>query len=174
MTIAAAPLTLRDVSARARFGCKGAGAEAFLTSLGLSLPASPNGWTFDGAGRLVVCNRRYIEMYGLSPDVIKPGCTVRQVVEHRIETGSLTATESHHYVSDRQAAVSGGTAQFQTSSLPVGTDNLSAVFTPTSGSGYSGSTGTLSFTVNPGRITGLIGSSSNPISGMTMSGTSLS
>jgi hypothetical protein len=44
--------------------------------------------------------------------------------------------------------VSGGTAQFQTSSLPVGTDQLSAVFTPTGGSGYGGSTGNLSFTVN--------------------------
>ena len=46
---------------------------------------------FDRSGCLILCNRRYIEMYGLSADVIKPGCTVRQVVEHRIETGSLTA-----------------------------------------------------------------------------------
>ena len=45
--------------------------------------------------------------------------------------------------------VSGGTAQTQSSTLPVGTDNLSAVFTPTTGSGFGGSTGTASFTVNP-------------------------
>ena len=37
----------------------------------------------------------------------------------------------------------------QTSTLPVGTDSLSAVFTPTTGSNYAGSTGTESFTVNP-------------------------
>jgi Bacterial Ig-like domain (group 3) len=42
--------------------------------------------------------------------------------------------------------VSGGTAQIQTSSEPVGTDNLSAVFTPSSGD-YSGSTGTASLTL---------------------------
>ena len=42
--------------------------------------------------------------------------------------------------------VSGGTADTQTSSLPVGTDSLSAVFTPSS-SDYTGSTGTASFTV---------------------------
>ncbi len=28
---------------------------------------------FDRAGRLVVCNKRYLEMYGLSPDIVKPG-----------------------------------------------------------------------------------------------------
>src|SRR5262245_46915508 len=30
---------------------------------------------FDAAERLVVCNDRYVEMYGLSRDVVKPGCT---------------------------------------------------------------------------------------------------
>ena len=35
---------------------------------------------FDRTGHLILCNPRYIEMYGLDPDVIKPGCTVRQVV----------------------------------------------------------------------------------------------
>lgn len=29
---------------------------------------------FDAHERILVCNDRYIEMYGLSPDVIKPGC----------------------------------------------------------------------------------------------------
>ena len=45
---------------------------------------------FDAARRLIVCNRRYIEMYGLSPDVVKPGCSFRDVIRHRQETGSLT------------------------------------------------------------------------------------
>jgi diguanylate cyclase (GGDEF)-like protein len=60
---------------------------------------------FDRSGCLILCNQRYIEMYGLSPDVIKPGCTVRQVVEHRIETGSLTADEANRYVDVREAAL---------------------------------------------------------------------
>ena len=33
---------------------------------------------FDAAGRLVVCNERYLQMYRLSPDDVKPGCTVRR------------------------------------------------------------------------------------------------
>src|ERR1700724_675350 len=32
---------------------------------------------YDSAQRLIVCNRRYIEMYGLSPDVVKPGLSFR-------------------------------------------------------------------------------------------------
>jgi PAS domain-containing protein len=51
---------------------------------------------FDKSGRLTLCNERYIDMYGLSREIIKPGCSVRQVVEHRIETGSLTAEEAQH------------------------------------------------------------------------------
>jgi hypothetical protein len=45
--------------------------------------------------------------------------------------------------------VSNGTASISTSSLPVGTDSLSAVFTPAQFSAYTGSTGTDSFTVTP-------------------------
>ena len=30
---------------------------------------------FDGNERLVICNRRYLELYQLSDDVVKPGCT---------------------------------------------------------------------------------------------------
>jgi diguanylate cyclase (GGDEF)-like protein/PAS domain S-box-containing protein len=42
---------------------------------------------FDRSKRLVVCNQRYIEMYGLSPDVVKPGCYLRDLIVHRNELG---------------------------------------------------------------------------------------
>ena len=44
---------------------------------------------FDSAQRLIVCNQRYIEMYGLSPEVIKPGCSFHEVIQHRKVTGSF-------------------------------------------------------------------------------------
>ena len=44
---------------------------------------------YDSLGRLIVCNRRYIEMYGLSPDVVKPGLAFRDLILHRKETGSF-------------------------------------------------------------------------------------
>ena len=44
---------------------------------------------FDQDERLIVCNRRYVEMYGLSADVVKPGAYFRDVIAHRRDTGSF-------------------------------------------------------------------------------------
>jgi PAS domain-containing protein len=44
---------------------------------------------FDQAKRLVVCNQRYIQMYGLSPEVVKPGCYLRDLISHRNELGFI-------------------------------------------------------------------------------------
>jgi PAS domain S-box-containing protein len=44
---------------------------------------------FDAAERLVVCNDRFLEMYGLSREVVKPGCTFLDVINNRKTTGSL-------------------------------------------------------------------------------------
>ena len=42
---------------------------------------------FDGSARIVLLNQRYRDMYKLLPAVAKPGCTLRQLIEHRKETG---------------------------------------------------------------------------------------
>jgi len=42
---------------------------------------------FDAHGRITLLNRRYIEMYKLSTDVVKPGCTLQQLLQHRKDTG---------------------------------------------------------------------------------------
>jgi diguanylate cyclase (GGDEF)-like protein len=44
---------------------------------------------FDASRRLVVANQRYIEMFGVSTEVVKPGCTLPQLLQHRKETGSF-------------------------------------------------------------------------------------
>src|ERR1700720_967196 len=44
---------------------------------------------YDSSQRLVVCNQRYICMYGLSPEVVKPGLAFRDLVAHRKATGSF-------------------------------------------------------------------------------------
>jgi diguanylate cyclase (GGDEF)-like protein len=44
---------------------------------------------FDSSERLIICNRRYIELFGLSPDVVKPGCSFHDLVAHRKATGSF-------------------------------------------------------------------------------------
>jgi diguanylate cyclase (GGDEF)-like protein/PAS domain S-box-containing protein len=45
---------------------------------------------FDAAERIVVTNRRYIDMYGLSPDVVKAGCSFRDLIAHRKATGTFS------------------------------------------------------------------------------------
>jgi diguanylate cyclase (GGDEF)-like protein len=45
---------------------------------------------FDSSQRMVVCNQRYIEMSGVSTDVAKPGCTIRELLQHRKEMGTFT------------------------------------------------------------------------------------
>jgi diguanylate cyclase (GGDEF)-like protein len=44
---------------------------------------------FDASGRMVICNQRYIDMFGVSPDVAKPGCHLRDLILHRHQTGSF-------------------------------------------------------------------------------------
>ena len=48
---------------------------------------------FDASGRLVVCNGRYLQMYGVSADIVKPGCTVGELVEARIASGTFFAAD---------------------------------------------------------------------------------
>jgi diguanylate cyclase (GGDEF)-like protein len=43
---------------------------------------------FDAGERLVVCNNQYIDMYHLSRDIVKPGCTLRALLAHRAELDS--------------------------------------------------------------------------------------
>jgi diguanylate cyclase (GGDEF)-like protein/PAS domain S-box-containing protein len=44
---------------------------------------------FDSSQRLIICNKRYLEMYGLSAEIVKPGCSFQDVIAHRQETGSF-------------------------------------------------------------------------------------
>ncbi|MCA6124542.1 EAL domain-containing protein [Bradyrhizobium sp. WSM 1704] len=44
---------------------------------------------YDASARIIICNRTYIEMFGLSSDVAKPGCTMQRLIAHRQETGSF-------------------------------------------------------------------------------------
>jgi diguanylate cyclase (GGDEF)-like protein len=54
---------------------------------------------FDGDQRLVVCNGRYGEMYGLPPDLTKPGTTLRAILEARVAMGACPQ-EAEHFVDE--------------------------------------------------------------------------
>ncbi len=60
---------------------------------------------FDASQRLIICNKRYAELYGLSDEQTKPGTSLREILEHRIERG--TAPEDHeNYIKGRINEVS--------------------------------------------------------------------
>jgi len=42
---------------------------------------------FDGAARLIVCNRRYVEMSRLPPENFRPGTPLREILIHRAAAG---------------------------------------------------------------------------------------
>jgi len=42
--------------------------------------------TFDAQGRIVLLNCRYIDLYKVSPKVVRPGCSLRDLIQHRKET----------------------------------------------------------------------------------------
>jgi methyl-accepting chemotaxis protein len=42
---------------------------------------------FDAQGRIVLHNRRYIDMYNLSPKIVRPGCSLHKLIQHRKDTG---------------------------------------------------------------------------------------
>ena len=63
---------------------------------------------FDSSARLVVCNRVYLKMYGLSPDIVRPGCTLRELLRHRAEIGSAVSDDPEQYISELLAAIGQG------------------------------------------------------------------
>ncbi|SMF61728.1 putative bifunctional diguanylate cyclase/phosphodiesterase [Allosphingosinicella indica] len=56
---------------------------------------------FDADLRMLVCNKRYIEVYGFDPDVIKPGVTLRDITEHFINRGNSNADPEVYYERQR-------------------------------------------------------------------------
>lgn len=65
---------------------------------------------FDANAMIVVCNRRYLDMYRLSPEVVKPGCSLRRLIQHRKETGLFTG-DPESYTRDIISRMSEGKVQ---------------------------------------------------------------
>ncbi len=53
---------------------------------------------FDAAHRLIVCNDRYVDMYDLPPDRVRPGTPLSEIVDMRFEAGSFPETTWDEYL----------------------------------------------------------------------------
>jgi PAS domain-containing protein len=58
---------------------------------------------FDSQERVVICNDFYINMYGLSRDVVKPGCSLIDLLRHRVATGGDLNRDPEQYRSAKPA-----------------------------------------------------------------------
>jgi methyl-accepting chemotaxis protein len=74
---------------------------------------------FDRAGRLVVRNDRYLEIYGLSADVVKPGAKLADVVRERYKGGSL-GRDPEQYCAELRETMSAGKVISFVAELPDG------------------------------------------------------
>lgn len=56
---------------------------------------------FDSEQRLIVCNRRYLEMYGFSADVVKPGMRLCDIMRYSVSLGNYTQDEGDRALAER-------------------------------------------------------------------------
>jgi len=89
---------------------------------------------FDSETRLIFCNKRYIELYELSPDVVKPGCVLRDLLRHRTELGTFSG-DVEEYVARLSAGIDEGKTFSQIVNLPDGRA-FSVVNKPIPGGGW--------------------------------------
>jgi methyl-accepting chemotaxis protein len=67
---------------------------------------------FDAQGRIVVRNQRYIDMYKLSDRIVRPGCTLKRLMQHRQETGLFTGDVEQYCNGIVEGVRQGKTASF--------------------------------------------------------------
>jgi diguanylate cyclase (GGDEF)-like protein/PAS domain S-box-containing protein len=63
---------------------------------------------FDADHRLIVCNERYAQMYGLSLDVMPPGTTLRSILESRVAAGCYRGNDPDRYIQERTSFIGAG------------------------------------------------------------------
>jgi diguanylate cyclase (GGDEF)-like protein len=89
---------------------------------------------FDSDHKLVICNERYLHMYDLSPEIVKPGCTVRQLLEHRKAIGSF-AGDIEAYLENMLGMLARGETMATMVDLPDGR-TVSVLNLPTPDGGW--------------------------------------
>jgi len=63
---------------------------------------------FDSSARLIVCNQRYLELYHLSSETVRPGCTFREILNQRVGAGSLLISDLDQHIAEILAGVARG------------------------------------------------------------------
>ena len=79
-----------------------------VNRLTLALSNTPQGLCmWDAQARLLVCNDRYVSMYGMSRDIVRPGRALREVLAHRAEIGNFSG-DAEAYIADILKRIAAG------------------------------------------------------------------
>lgn len=88
----------------------------------------------DARSRIVLCNDRYLDMYGLSSEVVKPGCTFQNLIRHRKEAGFFSGNVKK-YCRETLATIKRGNTSSQNISTTDGR-TIHIVNQPMAGGGW--------------------------------------
>jgi signal transduction histidine kinase len=58
---------------------------------------------FDADQRMIVCNKRYLDIFGFSADVVKPGIMLREIMEYSVSLGNYSSENATAAVKQRPA-----------------------------------------------------------------------
>jgi methyl-accepting chemotaxis protein len=91
---------------------------------------------YEGSERLLLYNKRYMEMYGFAPEVVKAGASLRDVLQYRVRLGTLSGN-ADDYRNDLLAALKEG--KTTNSVLASGNGRIVSVINlPMAGGGWVG------------------------------------
>src|SRR5579871_2160592 len=100
---------------------KSATTDALLALSRIALDSTAQGvCVYDADNRVVLFNRRYVEMFNLSADVIRPGLTYRQVMEHSAECGNFASDKTSGLLRERLALIAAGVPFSTQQQMPSG------------------------------------------------------
>ena len=88
---------------------------------------------FDAEARLVFCNHRYIEMYGLTADAAKPGSPLLDLLKHRLAARSFSG-DPDEYIAELLAKIAEGNTFH--SVVTAGGRAISVLNKPLAGGGW--------------------------------------
>ena len=74
---------------------------------------------FDSKQQMVVCNQQYVEMYNLPQEATKPGKTLRELLNHRTQTGTFSG-DCDDYIARLSQSIADGNIHSDTVELSDG------------------------------------------------------
>src|SRR5580704_16994054 len=75
---------------------------------------------YDAEHRMILGNRRYLELFGLSPEIVRPGSSYRRVLEHSAAVGNFAPELIERKWQERRARLVLGEPFSMRQQLPSG------------------------------------------------------